>query len=232
MNCTDINTHKDDFFEGKLPLLQQRSFEQHLVECKACNDTINGMRKIQAALYSLSVPEPRNGFVESVFMEVRKQYPEKPSSRLSLSRLFSSHFAAGFTTAMAAGFILWFVSTLFVVQQPAFSTPSELMISLNDAKSVKLMFDAPDDMELVTLSIDLPENVELIGYTGQTSLSWQTSLTKGHNILTLPIIAIARGKGELLAQLNYGDKVKTFHLMIKTTDDGVENYIFQPVKSV
>jgi len=222
MNCTDINTHKDDYLNGNLSLLLQGAFDRHLSECKTCSDAIKGLKKVHEALNTLPVPEPSNGFVEGVFREVRRQHPKKSSNQ----------FVAGFATAMAAGFALWFISTLFVVQQQSLPAPNEMTVSLNAAQSVRLMFDAPSNLEQVTLSIKLPENVELTGYSGQSELSWQTSFAKGQNILTLPIMAVEKGMGELTAQLNYGDKVKVFRLVIKTADGGVVNYQIKATTSV
>lgn len=222
MNCTDINIHKDNYLDDELTSLQKTVFEQHLIECELCNEAVNASQQIQDVMGTLTAPEPRDDFVENMFKEVRNQYPEK-SSR---------HFVAGFATAMAASFALWFISTIFEVQQQSLPASSEMMISLNTEQSVRLMFDAPDNIKQVTLSIKLPNNIELTGYAGQSELSWQTSFTKGPNILTLPIKAVNQGAGELIARINYGDKLKEFHLVIKTAENGVVNYQLQPFTSV
>lgn len=218
MNCTDINKLKDDYLKGLLPVLQHTAIEQHLLECESCNTRIVASRKILEALKSLSTPEPRKGYTDDLFKEVRKQYPEK-SPR---------HFVAGFATAMAAGFALWFVSTLLEVQQQTLPALNEMTVSLNTTQSVRLVFDAPDDYGLITLSLKLPENIELKGYAGQSELSWDTSFSKGNNILTLPIKAVTKGSGKLIARVSYGDKLKVYHLVIKTADNGAVNYRVQP----
>ena len=226
MNCTDINTHRNEYFEGQLSLLQQRAFEHHLVDCKVCHTAVNDMRIIQAKLYSLAIPEPRNGFVEGVFKEVRRHSPDT-----SYRSLKTKPFIAGFSTAIAASLVLWFLSTLFIVQQQTITRPDEMMISMNTTQSVRLMFESPSDLDQVLLSIDLPENIELSGYSGQSELSWTTSFEKGKNILSLPVVAIEQGEGEIVAQLRYGDKVKVYHLRIKTVGEGVLNYKMQPFAS-
>ena len=73
--------------------------------------------------------------------------------------------------------------------------------------------------------------MELEGYPGRKQLSWQTSLKKGPNVLALPIRAIEHGEGELMARLNYGEKTKTFRVLLKTTADGVMHYQLQEIKS-
>ena len=101
-------------------------------------------------------------------------------------------------------------------------------VAMNDSRTVRLLFEAPGDIDQVTLSIGLPNNVELAGYPGRNELTWQTSLKKGQNVLALPIMAVETGKGELIARLSYGDKLKTYRLVLKTTDKGVMSYRIQP----
>ncbi|MCW9013370.1 MAG: zf-HC2 domain-containing protein [Gammaproteobacteria bacterium] len=221
MNCTEINTHIDDYLDGNLLLQDRQAVEQHLLECQACADKVKGMNFMLASLKDLSVPEATADFEARVFREVRRQYPERSAS----------HFVAGFATAMAAGVALWFASTIFFVPQQSLNTPDVITVAMNDARTVRLLLEAPDDIAQVTLSIGLPANVELTGYPGRNNLTWQTSLKKGQNVLALPIMAIDSGKGELVAQLSYGDKLKTYRLVLKTTENGVMNYQIQPVTS-
>lgn len=227
MNCEDTKTHKEDYLEGKLSSLQQYAYEQHLLGCRSCSEEVKGMKNLQKMLQGLAVPESSDGFEEDVFKEVRRQYPEKATGGFSVNP-----FVAGFATAMAAGFALWFISTLFVVQQQSLPDANEMMLSMNASQTVRLMFDAPSDIDQVRLTISLPGNIELTGYSGQSEISWQTSITKGQNILSLPIRAVEQGAGKLVAQLNYGDKVKKFHLVIKTLDDGAMSYQIQALESV
>jgi len=225
MNCTDINTHKDDFLDGNMASAEKQAFEAHLADCENCAEMMKGMNLMLSNLKDLSVPDPSPDFEARVFAEVRRQHPKQQVTKKKARH----HFVAGFTTAMAAGFALWFVSTLFIVQQQSLDTPGVMSVALNEAQTVRLLFDAPKDLDAVTLKIDLPANVQLAGYTGQSQLSWQTSLKKGQNVLALPIMAIDKGTGEMIAQLSYGDKVKTFRLVLKTADNGVMNYEIQPL---
>ena len=218
MNCTDINTHCDDYLDGNLSHEQQQAFALHLTKCNQCDKSVNALLQLQAGLKNLTVPGPSAGFEQRVFDEVRRQTTKQPSR----------HFVSGFASAIAAGLALWFVSTLFIVQQSTEIPTGEMTLALNATQTVRLLFDAPDDIELVTLSIDIPDNFELSGYPGSKELTWETSLKKGENVLALPIMAIDTGKGELIAQLSYGDKVKVFRLILTTADNGRTFYRVQP----
>jgi hypothetical protein len=170
----------------------------------------------------LPVEEASADFEEKVFAAVRSQYGARSGHS-------GNRFIAGFATAMAASLALWFASTVYTPQFGE-QAPQVINLAMNQARTVKLVFDAPTDLAEVTLSVELPENIELEGYTGQKQLVWQTSLNKGQNILALPITAIGYGQGELVAQLSYGDKTKQFHLVLKTAGDGA--LIYQTIKLV
>lgn len=220
MHCTD--EHISEYLDEMLPQLQKQAFEQHLSECKTCSSRVNDMRKILTGLNRMPVAGPSAGFEGRVFKEVRRQHQQQSSNL----------FLAGFITATAASMALWFLSTLIMVQQQSLPTSDTFTVAMNNTQSIRLLFDAPENIDQVTLSIDIPDNFELSGHSGRSQLSWNTSLIKGQNVLTLPVIAVIEGQGELVARLSYGDKEKTFRITLKTADDGVMNYQVQPVKSV
>ena len=110
--------------------------------------------------------------------------------------------------------------------------PDVIAVALNDVQTVRLSFDAANDIESVALSIGLPQNIEIQGYPGQKQLAWKTRLEKGQNILALPVMAIDKGQGELVAELSYGDKKQTLRIVLKTLDNKVLNYSVQPLHSV
>ena len=222
MKCTDIDTLKDDYLDGNLPAEEQHALEQHVAECERCEQEIKFLKAMLGEMKSLPVQEPASDFESRVFGEVRRRYPETAKN----------HFAMGFMTAMAAGLALWFASTIFFVPQQAVDNPDVFSIAVNDMQTVKLMFESPADLEEVTLSLGLPSNIELTGYAGQTDLSWKTSLKKGQNVLALPVMAVDVGEGELVAQIKYGEKQKTYRLVLKTTANGVMEYRVQKVTAV
>lgn len=221
MNCTDIKTHIDDYFDDRLSQIEKRAFEQHVSICSECSNNYEVRSMMLQELKNLPVAEPKAGFESRMFAEVRRQHREGHRNR----------FAAGFVTAMAASVLLWFVSMIYMPQNLN-TQPEVISLAMNDVQTVSLSFDAVSDIESVNLSIGLPKNVEIDGYPGKKELAWKTRLQKGQNILALPVMAVDKGQGELVAQLSYGDKVKTFRIVLKTRDDKVLNYSIQPAYSV
>ena len=221
MNCTDIDTQIDDFVDDRLDAQQRADFQRHVDACAACAARLDEARSMLQALQQLPLVEPSADFEHRVFARLRQQHRAHMPNR----------FVAGFATAMAASLAIWFASTVYLPDDPVGSQQAPISIAVNQAQTVRLMFEAQADIQQVSLSIGLPDNIELSGYPGRKQLSWQTSLKKGQNILALPIMAVDQGQGELVAQLNYGDKTKTFRVVLKTADDGAMHYQLQDISS-
>lgn len=222
MNCTDIKIYKNEYFEGQLTLLQQRAFDQHLGECRSCKHLIGDIKKTHQALYHMVVPEPDRRFIKSIFSEVRKQYPEE--RKVTFNTMLVS--------AVAVSVMLWLASTLIFSNEQLLIPAEKMQMTLNSEETIRLMFDAGKDIELVTMHIELPQHIELLGHRGKTGVTLQTNLIKGKNLLRLPVKAVAHGKGVLVAELNYGNKMQKFNILIKTSGDGVVNYKLQLLKPV
>ncbi|VAW59669.1 hypothetical protein MNBD_GAMMA08-1381 [hydrothermal vent metagenome] len=220
MNCEDIQTQLDDYLDNHLIVGSKREMDLHINNCSACRQHLDDAMVVRDALKSLPIEETSADFESRMFANVRKQQSQN-----------GNRFISGFATAMAASVFLWVASTTIFVPQQSDNTPTAISIAMHEARPVRLLFDAPSDLQQVTLSIELPANVELDGYPGRSQLSWNTRLKKGQNVLTLPINAINVGKGELVAQLTYGDKQKTYRLILKTSDNGVMTYQIQPLTS-
>lgn len=223
MKCTDIQKYIDDYLDDAMSLGEQKAVESHIEQCVSCRQALEAHRTVRQALRSLPVIQASPDFEAKVFAAVRNQHSTR-------GRHSGNRFTAGFATAMVASLALWFASTVYTPQFDG-ETSQVVNVAMNQARTVKLMFDAPMDLAEVTLTVELPENIELEGYAGQKQLVWQTNLNKGQNILALPVIAIGNGQGELLAQLSYGDKTKQFRIVLKTSSDGALNYQINTLKS-
>ncbi|MDH5766644.1 MAG: zf-HC2 domain-containing protein [Gammaproteobacteria bacterium] len=222
MNCSETRVRLDDYYDDELSVLEFRAVNEHLASCDECKHELQAVDALRQALRDMPVAEVDDEFENRIFGEVRKHYSGASSSR----------FAAGFMTAMAAGLALWFATSIFIPQLPVDDASQVVMVALNDAYEVRLKFDAPVDLEQVTLSIDLPDNIELEGYADRKELTWQTQLKQGQNILALPLKAVAIGEGELVAQLFYGDKSRSFRVILKTTGNDALIYQVRKFNSV
>jgi len=220
MNCTDITNNIDDYIDGQLDHADTLAFEAHLSNCSDCQDRLENSQRMLSELKMIDVPAASKNFEQRVFAEVRRQHSHKTQYK----------FAAGFSTAIAASFALWFTASTFFTE-PLVEEPLMVSISLHEVRTVRLMIDADMAINQAQLNISLPANLRIDGYPENTELSWQTDLSEGQNILSLPLIALEHGQGELVAKLNYGSKTKEFRLSLKTSADGALQYQLHEMKS-
>ena len=123
----------------------------------------------------------------------------------------------GFGGAVAAGLAVWMIGGMLMTtpQLPdAGAAIPGVTMALEEPHTVNLVFSSTEAMESATLTVSLPDGVELAGFPGQSEISWETSLSKGRNLLPLKLIALTPVGGQLLARLEHEDRDRVFRLQI------------------
>lgn len=214
MNCTDIETHIDNYLDLSLTSFESKSFEDHIKNCDSCQQKVDHALNLQKALINLPIENTDDNFEQRLLDNVHTHYKSS-----------NNHFTSGFITAMAASLAIWFAVSLFQPDSISQDTNS-VNLTLHTPRDIMLKFDAPEKLDLVTLSIELPDHVELSGYPGRKTISWETKLNKGNNILTLPVKALVNGQGEMITFLKYGNKSKRFRIILNANMKGA--WILKP----
>lgn len=214
MKCNDIKAVVDEYLADQMSSEELGVIDVHISECDSCKQFFSDAKHIKQMLKNLPLEEPSQDFDQRMFNVVKREY-QQPTRH---------NFKAGFATAMAASLAIWFAVSVFVPEttEPGLDVVS---IGLEESRDLKLVFTSLDDIQHASMQIELPENLELLGYPGQKMLAWNTRLDKGQNVLTLPVQALGEVKGELIARVDYGDKQKTYRLMLKTANGGTFNYL-------
>ena len=105
----------------------------------------------------------------------------------------------GFGSAIAAGLVLWLVGGFFLttpnLPEPGASIPG-IAMTLEEPRTINLMFASETALEGATLTVTLPDGVELAGFPGQREIAWKTSLVEGKNYLPLELVALTPVGGE------------------------------------
>ena len=212
MNCKIILTDLDDFFDDELKPAQHAQMRTHLGECHGCHQAWQQELQFRQLMKEQDVPPPAFGMEERAFAKLPRA-SEKSNKNA---------FVAGFSGAMAAGIMIVVVAAMFfnpAVQQPL----PNITLSLYESKKVKMVFDVPEKVANATFSLKVPAHIAIAGKAGLHQIEWKTALKKGKNLLSLPIVANAAKSGELVAEIRYGDQVKTFRmkLNINTLEQGL-----------
>ncbi len=164
--------------------------------------------EIQALLKDYPVPQADAGFFDQALVRATHQGSRQQRNRWVMT---------GFGSAIAAGLAVWLIGGMLMtpVELPdAGASIPGITMTLEEARTVNLVFSSNEAMESATLTVSLPSGVELAGFPGQSEISWQTSLNEGRNLLPLKLIALTPAGGELLARLEHEDRDRVFRLQL------------------
>ena len=208
MNCQAFENHLDEYLEGVLANAAYNAAAAHLQRCSGCQQRLAQMQALRAALRTLPAPGPRSGFFEDALARAQGA---------RVARRTGWTYIAG--AALAASLALWIGAGQLptLLREPA-TKPIGVTIALHETRTVQLSFNAERDLPQATLSITLPEGVELQGFPGQHQVSWQTSIARGANVLSLPLTAVSATGGTLLARLEHGDRSTQLTVPLHVSD--------------
>jgi hypothetical protein len=89
-------------------------------------------------------------------------------------------------------------------------------LAASEQRDIKISLASVEALEDAEIHVVLSGPIELFGYAGQRELRWRTSLERGDNQLTLPILANGMGKGQLLVEVVHGERRRTFVVDIES----------------
>jgi len=208
MNCEHHQARLDPYLDAELGADDVAAVEAHLEQCPACRRIFERGRSLQRALAAYPVSGPTPDFAERALARA-KTIPRRPPRLV----------AAGFVAAFAASVLTLIYTGLMVsapVSDPAAGLPT-VSLSIEESRTINLVFASDMTIEDVTLLVDLPRGVELDGYEGLRQVRWTTQLQAGKNVLPLELRALAGMGGELTARLQHGAREKIFRVNVSVT---------------
>ncbi|MBT8090082.1 MAG: hypothetical protein KJO01_07725 [Gammaproteobacteria bacterium] len=165
-------------------------------------------QEIQALLKDYPMPEASTAFYDQALARATHEGSRRQRNRWIMT---------GFGSAVAAGLALWFVGGFFFatpVAPDAEAVIPGITMTLQEPRTVNLVFASTSALDSALLTITLPVGIELAGFPGQREVAWQTSLKEGKNLLPLKLVAVSPVGGEVLARLEHNDRSRTFRLAI------------------
>jgi hypothetical protein len=193
MNCRQFTEKLDEYLGGELVNAEHQAASTHAHSCSGCQRKLARRHALRSALRAMPTTEQPPEFFERAFRHAYRSHPHW-------------RYAAG--AALAAGLALW-LGFGWLPGSPTSSSNDKLAsvtISLDEARTVQIAFNAEQALEQAMLDIKLPDGVELKGYPGQRQIRWQTDLARGVNVLSLPLVAISKSGGVMLARLEHGER--------------------------
>jgi len=158
----------------------------------------------------MPVPAPRADFIDRALSKATTNQPGRETSGLRAAlRRPSTWWAAG-VGALAATLacVAIFLGQTNVARGPALS------LALHESREVPFVIDSERDLDGATIRLYVSGSVALSGYEDQHEIEWQVSLTRGSNLLSLPVFAQEPGEGLVVAEIEHEGRTRRLSLAL------------------
>lgn len=173
---------------------------------------------LRRALRRMPVPEPRPGFVDRAFAAAtgaESTARRVPARRLSnfLGR-WETWAGAALGGAVAAAITLLLLRPL----EPSSPQPAAIALVLNETREIDMLIDSERHLQDATIRIAAKGSIALSGFENEPEIDWQADLERGSNLLSLPVLARAPGRGQLVATIEHAGRTRRVTIDINVLD--------------
>ena len=207
MKCEDVlSVLQRDDARGDLA---KRAAAEHLAGCEDCRNAAHAFAVLRADR-DLPISLPGDDVLKRAIAAAASRPPAAPS-RFWLG--------VGVGAALAAGLALAIMTfrPADVVGPPPASTP-QIVLNVNEQRDVSVALSSPEPLADAEIKIALRGEIALSGFDGEREVKWRTDLDRGVNQLTLPLIGLHAGSGQVVVEVEHGDKRRSFVMDVRTTD--------------
>jgi len=212
MECREARDRLQKLLEPGLSLGDDAALSEHLETCRSCQEFYED-QMIGDQLRRLEMPEPRPDFADEAIRRARVR------GYWTRRRI---------TVPLAAAAIILIAATVVLVGQQwriTGVTDTEIVMTTDLEKTVRVLIEAAAERQNATLTIDLAENLEIKGYPNRRQLVWQADLKQGRNLLALPVVLREPGDGYINIGYRYGDRSQVVRITVRgdATDATFQN---------
>jgi hypothetical protein len=91
-------------------------------------------------------------------------------------------------------------------------------LAVNEERDVNVALSSPEPLAGAEIRVSLSGEIGLRGFEDQRELRWKTDLDRGVNQLTLPIVVLGSHGGQVLVEVQHGDKRRAFVVDVHAVD--------------
>ena len=204
MNCDKIQNLLNDYIDGTLSVSHAEVVNNHCHTCDDCASQLESLRLQKELLYSMPVPPASDGFEKRVFAAAVKE----AQSAQNLHNKHSNFYKFA-TAAMISALVLW----LGLFNDTKTGIDDLYLVTVGDeVQTIKVAIDSEQALEAVNMRVELSDNLELDGFGNKKQISWTTHLREGVNVISLPIVGIAQGRGDITTRIQLNGKEKVMRI--------------------
>jgi hypothetical protein len=173
---------------------------------------------LREALRRMPTPEPRPDFVERALARAAAQQQDPQAVALpGRLRRFATRWetwaGAALGGAIAAALMLVLLRTVDTTdsRQP-------LALTLHEVRNVDVLIDSDRELKGATIRVAASGSIVLDGFDDERQIDWQADLERGANLLSLPVVARAAGKGRLVAVIEHEGRTRQVAIDLSVVD--------------
>jgi hypothetical protein len=200
MKCEDVLTALQAAPPGNE--LARRAASEHLSGCEDCRSAAHALAVLRADRDLLIDPPTDDALRRAVIAAVAPRDRERPQRAT-----FWLGVSVG--VALAASIAAAVVMLRPVADSVVRGVPA-VTLALNEVRNVDVALTSPEPLASAEIHVTLTGEIGLDGFEDQRELRWTTDLDRGVNQLTLPIVARGTHGGQVLVEVQHGDKRRAF----------------------
>lgn len=200
MKCENVLHTLQDARPGNE--LARRAASEHLASCEDCRNAAHAFAVLRADRDLLIDPPLEDALRRAVIAASSRPYREQP-------RRATFWLGVGVGAALAAS-VAVAVVTMRPLTEPAGRGVPAVTLPLNQVRNVSVALSSPEPLASAEIHVSLSGDIGLDGFAGQRELRWTTDLDRGVNQLTLPIVALGTHGGQVLVEVQHGEKRRAF----------------------
>jgi len=188
---------------------ERRKAELHLAQCESCRLAERALAMLDAERRVPVVRLAEGAFERALQRAVQRPVTVAPSRRgFWLGTAVGGALAASIAVAVT---LLWLQPDV-----PVATVNPEVTLVQNEVREVSVSLESPEALVGAEIHVVLTGAIGLQGFADQRELRWVTDLDRGVNQLTLPLVALGSSGGQVMVEVQHGDKRRTFVLDVQT----------------
>jgi hypothetical protein len=198
MNCPEAQIGIRAAIERDVPL--DAGTEAHLTVCEDCSEDY-GDWTLDQALRLQNPARAQDGFVDrAIEFAIR----EAATGRRRRFAMAASIAVIGVSLGLYAA----------LGTPPEATANAQVTLTAHEAKTVRVVIDSPAAETAATVTIELADNLELAGFPNERRIEWRTSLSRGKNLLALPLTLTTPSESHFHVALSLGATTKDVRVAV------------------
>jgi len=204
MTCEQIQFLLNDYIDDELSAADAEAVSYHCRSCQCCSDHLKQLRIQRELIQSLPMPPASANFEKRVIESAVRQGSPALQNQYRSRSLY---------VAAAASILVALVLWLGLFNDTMVNEKTQYIATVSDqVRTINVAIDSDKTLEAVNLRVELSDNLELAGFGNKKTIDWTTQLQKGVNVISLPVVGIAQGKGDITTRIRLNGKEKTMRI--------------------